>query len=201
MLHFLYSYLTGVLGAFLPPVPADAKALEPDIKESRNYMRNVAFSPEYANQYKQQSEILFRPENKRTKEEGCFANGYFLLCETYEGELDGEPRMAARYSLFTPNHDLVLSYDCLDNEHALSEMIKHNNGIVYYVFRRDRFGFSVFNLATLTEHRYYSDEAFKTAPTSSGAAPNTIRTEILFLSSDTCRARLSRSMNSTSPTR
>ena len=125
-------------------------------------MRNVAFSPEYANQYKQQSEILFRPENKRTKEEGCFANGYFLLCETYEGELDGEPRMAARYSLFTPNHDLVLSYDCLDNEHALSEMIKHNNGIVYYVFRRDRFGFSVFNLATLTEHRYYSDEAFKT---------------------------------------
>ncbi|MBR5040803.1 MAG: GNAT family N-acetyltransferase [Clostridiales bacterium] len=125
-------------------------------------MRNYAFSPEYAQQYREQSEALFRPENRRTKEEGCFANGYFLLCETYEGELDGVPRTAARYSLFTPNHDLVLSYDCLDNEHALSEMIKHNNGVVYYLFRRDRFGFSVFNLVTLTEHRYYSEEAFKT---------------------------------------
>ena len=123
-------------------------------------MRNVAFSAEYAQKYEQQSQILFRDENRRSKEEGCFANGYFLLCESYEGELDGEHRLAARYSLFTPNHDLVLSYDCLDNDHPLSEMITHNNGSVYYLFRRDRFGFSVFNLNTLREHRYYSDEAF-----------------------------------------
>ena len=123
-------------------------------------MRNVAFSPEYAKRYESQSKILFRDENRRSKEEGCFSNGYFLLCESYEGELDGEHRFAARYSLFTPNHDLVLSYDCLDSEHALSEMISHNDGNAYYVFRRDRFGFSVFNLNTLREHRYYSDEAF-----------------------------------------
>ena len=123
-------------------------------------MRNVAFSSEYAKRYEEQSKILFRDANRRSKEEGCFANGYFLLCESYEGELDGEHRMAARYSLFTPNHDLVLSYDCLDSEHALSEMISHNDGNVYYLFRRDRFGFSVFNLNTLREHRYYSDEAY-----------------------------------------
>ena len=125
-------------------------------------MRNVAFSPEYAQQYETQSQVLFKEENRISKEEGCFANGYFLRCEAYEGELDGVPRLAAKYSLFTPNHDLILSYDCLDNAHPLCEMITHRNGQEYYIFRRDRFGFSIFNLHTLSEHRYYSEEAFKT---------------------------------------
>lgn len=124
-------------------------------------MRNVAFSPEYAQQYEEQRQALFRDENRRTKEEGCFANGYFLLCESYEGVLGDEMRQAAKYSLFTPNHELILSYDCLDNTHPLSEMITHRDGHVYYVFRRDRFGFSIFNLHTLKEHRYYSDAAFE----------------------------------------
>ena len=38
-------------------------------------MRNVAFSFEYAEQYKQQSESLFQDANRRSKEEGYFANG------------------------------------------------------------------------------------------------------------------------------
>lgn len=125
-------------------------------------MGNVAFSPEYAERYQKQSEILFQEKNRLSKEEGCFANGYFLLCEGFGGEIDGEERLAARFSLFTPNHELILSYDCLDNSHPLCEMITHRNGSVYYVFRRDRFGFSIFNLNTLAEHRYYSEEAFKT---------------------------------------
>lgn len=125
-------------------------------------MRNVAFSYEYAEQYKQQSEILFRGENRRSKEEGYFANGYSLLCEYYEGELDGEERIAAHFSLFAPDHSLILNYDCLDCDHPLSEMVQHRDGNLYYLFRRDRFGFSVFNLNTLSEHRYYSDEAFET---------------------------------------
>ena len=43
-------------------------------------MGNVAFSPEYAERYQKQSEILFQEKNRLSKEEGCFANGYFLLC-------------------------------------------------------------------------------------------------------------------------
>ena len=125
-------------------------------------MRNVAFSFEYAEQYKKQSEILFRAENHRSKEEGYFPNGYSLLCDFYEGELDGEERLAGHFSLFAPDHKLLLSYDCLDCDHPLSEMIQHRDGNLYYVFRRDRFGFSIFNLNTLNEHRYYSDEAFET---------------------------------------
>ena len=125
-------------------------------------MRNVAFSPEYAQQYEQQSQLLFRDENRRSKEEGCFANGYFLLCESYEGQLGDEMRLAAKYSLFTPNHELILSYECLDNTHPLCEMISHRDGNVYFIFRRDRFGFSIFNLNTLREHRYYSEAAFET---------------------------------------
>lgn len=122
-------------------------------------MKNVAFSPEYAEQYNKQFEILFRDENRRAKDEGYFSNGYSLLLENFEGEIDGEPRLAARYTLFTPSHDPILSYACLDNTNPLSEMIKHKNGTTYYLFRRDRFGFCVFDLSTLSEHRFYSDEA------------------------------------------
>ncbi len=122
-------------------------------------MKNVAFSTEYAEQYNRQFEILFREENRRSKEEGCFANGYSLMCESFEGELDDEPRLAARYALFSPSHEPVFTYACLDSANSLCEMIRHNNGRTYFLFRRDRFGFSVLDLETLQEHRFYSDDA------------------------------------------
>ncbi len=124
-------------------------------------MRNIAFSAEYAEQYNRQFEVLFREENRRNKEEGCFANGYSLLAESFEGELDGEHRLAARYALFSPNHEPVFEYACLDNANPLCEMITHNDGKTYFLFRRDRFGFSVLDLDSLHEHRFYSDEAFE----------------------------------------
>ncbi|MBP5493402.1 MAG: GNAT family N-acetyltransferase [Clostridiales bacterium] len=125
-------------------------------------MRNVAFSVEYAERYNRECEILFREENRRNRDEGYFANGYSLVCETYECDLEDEHRIAARYALYSPEHDLILRYECLDNAEPLSEMINHKNGITYYLFRRDRFGFSVLDLESLSEHRYYSDEALST---------------------------------------
>ena len=115
---------------------------------------NVAYSTEY-NKKRMDSMDILDEKNFIEKEETILSNGDLVVFRNYE-KIDGDRRYSGSMLSLHRKCNTIFTFDMSVDSGCLicNDIIKHQNGKQYLLFRTELYGYSVLNLKTLEVHHY-----------------------------------------------
>ena len=127
-------------------------------------MKNIAYTREYR-EYAQSLDYIFETEPKYTRNRTLGNGEYFIDEYEYAIEKEGENGVlyhtgVSRLVIRNKQREAVLEVKALyDNQ--LVSLVKHRNGRDYIVYRKDLYGYSVFDVTEGKSADYIPRESFK----------------------------------------
>ncbi len=124
---------------------------------------NIAYTEQYEFLLKKYDSI-FRPEHRHTYRSEEYihplSEEFFIRTCYYEEELDGFHIHASENFLQNYSGRTLYTWRNLNDDAEFSNLICHSNGRHYLIFRRDLYGYSVFELETMQEFHYIPHQAY-----------------------------------------
>lgn len=124
---------------------------------------NIAYTEQYEFLLKKYDSI-FRPEHRHTYRSEEYihplSEEFFIRTCYYEEELDGFHIHASENFLQNYSGRTLYTWRNLNDAAEFSNLICHSNGRHYLIFRRDLYGYSVFELETMQEFHYIPHQAY-----------------------------------------
>lgn len=127
-------------------------------------MQNYAYANQYLEHKARMEQLLFTAGCRTDSEYRALGEGFALLIHNYhyDGHKTGAPYnlYGSINCIFNAEKQEVYSYKCIDDDGIFQKIITHKNGGKYLIFRRDLYGYSVLNLATLQAFHYFPQRSF-----------------------------------------
>ena len=119
-----------------------------------NSLQNAAYSTAYKKQ-KAKYLPLFADNNKKDLEEIFLNEKYKILKIKYAGVVEGCNLHGSTCILTNKKEEEIHSWKSVDDSSDFYELVNHQNGKQYLVYRQDLYGYSVFELSSKAEFQYY----------------------------------------------
>lgn len=122
-------------------------------------MENAAYSKEYM-AYRHEQETVFCSDNLEHQDTSVLSPHYQRIRRSYRGKAGEYTVHATENELHNKEGMPLYLWRNLDDDGEFCKIIKHKDGNSYMIFRRDLYGYSILNLATMQDYHYIPSASF-----------------------------------------
>lgn len=130
-------------------------------------MKNVAYTKEYEKSIEKAHHYLFRKKNFQSEESIVFSRNLSVQTSKYffDSDIPDYPyNLAGNENTLIFNGKEIYTYRTI-NTSGFQMLFRHQNGKEYFLFTQDLYGYSILDINTLEDYRFYPRESFPTGET------------------------------------
>ena len=99
---------------------------------------------------------IFQEKNLKDSSEIRFSNTYSIIIDDYAANI-GDYCHKGSYCRFYKDDNILKEWHCVDNSAAFYQIITHQNGKDYLIFRQDLYGYSVLDIENKVIMRFFPE--------------------------------------------